>query len=363
MPSQCAFTTLPLELRAEIASYLTWRDFNVFRQVERLNYSLFTSDRIQLQFPLSAQQVLKIARLGGFLMKDPNDCGASKFLHTVIKAAGLKIRHPKISTQLAQSPYRSRKDADLMRSDWLGCIHRRNLYAVFEALHDEATVYNTPKDLDFIDIESRVLRHPSFAQVVESVWSVTIWNRLPLRLSEGLAATLDLQSTGVSLREHMTGYTRGTKQKVIAGAVGRWSLEVLRENRRNWGEPSGADDRRGNLERTAAKLKEINEVMAMFNSVVSGEEAVEGTETATGMPLLSRLSLANALRQRLLLRLLPSCPSAGWTSPIATSSIQRRFSGRTITHLIGSLGTPATGGAGRQKRLAMEVTAQSQPLR
>ncbi|RPA85852.1 hypothetical protein BJ508DRAFT_168495 [Ascobolus immersus RN42] len=103
-PPMASFSTLPRELRLEIAAFLQWSDFHTFHLLDRTNYSLLTQERIETLHPLSQTPVHLLresqhslaTKFGKLLSTPPNDprYGARKLLESLLPPAFLKLRYP-----------------------------------------------------------------------------------------------------------------------------------------------------------------------------------------------------------------------------------------------------------------------------
>jgi len=278
------FATIPYELRVEIASYLSWRDFNCFRQIDSRNYTLFNGERIQKLFPLSSLQVAMMTRLGGILTKDPNTSRASKFLHDIFKAAGLSIRYPSMNRAPVRSAYRPRHEVDFMRSDFLGCIHRRNIFGIFETLLDPNTEYTlstTPRKMNINEVQTEIRQfHEHFT-------------RFTARHRESRGASVDLQQlielesefcrAGGVLDKYIEGYSRNTRDRIIAFGVFNWAQEVLKKLKFRRPE----DGFRYSLEQATSQLKEIDDLMVMLNGLKKDKPASMSEPTAFSLANLN----------------------------------------------------------------------------
>jgi hypothetical protein len=84
-----------------------------------------------------------------------------------------------------------------------------------------------------------------------------------------METALGIYHVGNALRKYIEGYSTSTKNKVISGGVGRWILDVLK-----WGRCwRDADEFRDHLEQVVPQLREIDDLMAMFNTLHKREPA------------------------------------------------------------------------------------------
>ncbi|RPA88273.1 hypothetical protein BJ508DRAFT_320363 [Ascobolus immersus RN42] len=139
-----SFATLPNELRLMIADYLPWNDFHAYRTLDKTNYRLLTTERIERGNWMDRDEISLVTDVANVLLLPP-DNGVRRTLESFLKTAGIRVR----IAEYGFFDYRY-----CLGRDRFTCFVRcRNLYEICRKLADPESYkyYEDDDDEPFYD--------------------------------------------------------------------------------------------------------------------------------------------------------------------------------------------------------------------